>query len=55
MGYQNEEKNEGQGVTGIKGGIFMAFIAGLAPCSFGWSIFLVLFSMGEIVWILPLL
>ncbi len=45
---ENEKKS-------LKGGILMAFIAGLAPCSFGWSIFLVLFSMGQVAWILPLL
>lgn len=37
------------------GGIVLAFVAGLAPCSFGWSIFLVLFSLGQVAWILPLL
>jgi len=39
----------------LGGGVLLAFIAGLAPCSFGWSIFLVLFSMGKVAWILPLL
>lgn len=31
------------------------FFAGLAPCAFGWGIFLVLFSLGKIGWALPLL
>jgi ABC-type nickel/cobalt efflux system permease component RcnA len=35
--------------------IFLAFVAGLAPCSFWWSIFLILFSMWKIIWIIPLL
>lgn len=39
----------------LGGGVLLAFVAGFAPCSFGWSIFLVLFSMGQVVWIVPLL
>lgn len=39
----------------LSSGILLAFVAGLAPCSFGWSIFLVLFSLGQVAWILPLL
>lgn len=35
--------------------IFLGFFAGLAPCTFGWSIFLVLFSLGKMEWALPLL
>lgn len=35
--------------------VFAGFFAGLAPCAFGWGIFLVLFSLGKIGWALPLL
>ena len=35
--------------------IFAGFFAGLAPCAFGWGIFLVLFSLGKIAWAIPLL
>lgn len=38
-----------------KSGILLAAIAGLVPCTFGWSIFLLLFSIGEISWIFPLI
>lgn len=33
----------------------MAFLLGLAPCTFGWAIFLVLLSLGQTAWVLPLL
>lgn len=52
-GNKNREQKEGERLLG--GGVLLAFVAGLAPCSFGWSIFLVLFSMGKVAWILPLL
>lgn len=52
---RNKNTTEKETKKSLKGGILMAFIAGLAPCSFGWSIFLVLFSMGQVAWILPLL
>ena len=32
-----------------------SFLTGLLPCGFGWSMFLVLFSLGKVVWIFPLL
>ncbi len=35
--------------------LLAGFFAGLAPCAFGWGIFLVLFSLGKIGWALPLL
>lgn len=35
--------------------VLAGFFAGLAPCAFGWGIFLVLFSLGKIGWALPLL
>lgn len=35
--------------------VFAGFFAGLAPCAFGWGIFLVLFSLGKIAWAIPLL
>lgn len=35
--------------------LMMAFLLGLAPCTFGWAIFLVLLSLGKVAWVLPLL
>lgn len=35
--------------------LLAGFFAGLAPCAFGWGIFLVLFSLGKVEWALPLL
>lgn len=35
--------------------VFIAFIAWLAPCSFAWSIFILLFSIGKTTWIIPLI
>ncbi len=35
--------------------VALGLLAGLAPCAFGWSIFLVLFSLGKTEWALPLL
>lgn len=29
----------------------LGIIAGLAPCSFGWSLFFLLFSIGKVAWI----
>lgn len=52
---QNRNTQQEEKKKSLSGGIFLAFVAGLAPCSFGWSIFLVLFSMGKVAWILPLL
>ena len=37
-----------------KTSLFVAFFAGLAPCSFAWSIFLLLLAVGKSSWIFPL-
>lgn len=39
----------------IKGSIMLWFISWLAPCTFGWSIFLLLFSTWSLALILPML
>ncbi len=41
--------------NGLKGSIFLWFVAGLAPCTFGWSIFLLLFSTGNLALIVPMI
>lgn len=33
----------------------LAFIAGLAPCTIGWAIMIILFSIGKISWIIPVI
>ena len=37
-----------------KTSLFIAFLAWLAPCSFAWSIFLLLLAVGKSSWIIPL-
>lgn len=39
----------------IKGSLLLWFIAGLAPCTFWWSIFLLLFSTGNLALIIPMI
>lgn len=39
----------------VKGTLLVWFIAGLAPCTFWWSIFLLLFSTGNLMLILPMI
>lgn len=43
------EKND------LKSTVMMGFISGLAPCTFGWSIFLLLFSLGSFWLIIPMI
>ncbi|MCH2188599.1 hypothetical protein MK079_02100 [Candidatus Gracilibacteria bacterium] len=38
----------------VKTSLWIAFLAGLAPCSFAWSIFLLLGALGKPHWIFPL-
>jgi ABC-type nickel/cobalt efflux system permease component RcnA len=38
-----------------KWSLFIAFLAGLAPCSFAWSIFLLLIAVWKSSWIIPLI
>ncbi len=38
-----------------KKGLWIAFFAGLAPCTFAWSIVLVLFAIGQMQYALPFL
>lgn len=40
---------------GIKGTFILWFVSGLAPCTFWWSIFLLLFSMGSFWLIIPMI
>ena len=39
----------------LKWSLFIWFVSGLAPCSFGWSIFLLLFSMWNFGLIIPMI
>ncbi len=41
--------------SSLKGNIFLGIISWLVPCTFGWSIFLLLFSLGKIELIVPLI
>lgn len=41
--------------TSVKGTLFLWFVSWLAPCTFGWSIFLLLFSLGSFSLIIPMI
>jgi ABC-type nickel/cobalt efflux system permease component RcnA len=49
-GHEHKELDKKQGIGKM---ILIAFISGLAPCVTGWSIFMLLFSTGNINLVLP--
>lgn len=48
-------KQNKKNVNTKKPTILIAFLAWLAPCSFAWSIFLLLNALGKTMWIIPLI
>ena len=50
-----QEKCSHDAKRDIKGSILLWFVAGLAPCTFWWSIFLLLFSTGNLTLIVPMI
>lgn len=50
-----KEKKESIFDSWIKWNVLLWIISGLVPCTFGWSIFLLLFSLGKFSFILPLI
>jgi ABC-type nickel/cobalt efflux system permease component RcnA len=51
LGQKSEEKP----AESLKWNIFMGIVSGIVPCTFGWSIFLLLFSLGKLELILPMI
>lgn len=51
LGQKSEEKP----ADSLKWNIFMGIVSGIVPCTFGWSIFLLLFSLGKLELILPMI
>jgi ABC-type nickel/cobalt efflux system permease component RcnA len=49
-GYEEKEETYSNSQTWI-----MWIVAGIAPCTFGWSLFFLLLSLGKISWIPPLI
>ena len=52
---KNKNTVENKCKKDFKSAIFLWFVTGLAPCTFGWSIFLLLFSLWSFSLILPLI
>jgi len=55
--YKNNSLNQDEETNFVakKNYLIMAFIAGLTPCAFGWSIFLMLLAIGKMSLAPPLL
>lgn len=53
--YKSFNKNNENCSTNFKWTFMVWFISGLAPCTFGWSIFLLLFSIWKIWLIIPMI